>query len=236
MTEHLAGVASGAGVRLRHSVFTKLMAVMVGMGFVIPTVVATFFVLLVQPTVDRSAQGLLTDYLELFAATAPDLEAARKAAAQHGMEIRYEGPKGSWATDEKLPAIGQVTEELNRPWGGGYHVVARPDGGRYLFSWNFHSDLQSAHDRMLLLLLSFLVFVVFFGHWLLKRALRPLVSLSEGVAALGEGNLDVVVPSKTKDEFGELTAAFNRMVGRVREMVQSRNQLLLDVSHEPVRR
>jgi signal transduction histidine kinase len=36
----------------------------------------------------------------------------------------------------------------------------------------------------------------------------------------------------TRDEFGALTDAFNKMVGRVKQMIQARDQLLLDVSHE----
>jgi signal transduction histidine kinase len=44
--------------------------------------------------------------------------------------------------------------------------------------------------------------------------------------------LDVVLPVRTRDEFGALTDAFNRMVRRVQDMIQTRNQLLLDVSHE----
>src|SRR5262249_1594239 len=49
---------------------------------------------------------------------------------------------------------------------------------------------------------------------------------------LGAGELDVVLPNQDPDEFGRLTAAFNQMVRRVREMIAARDQLLLDVSHE----
>jgi signal transduction histidine kinase len=42
----------------------------------------------------------------------------------------------------------------------------------------------------------------------------------------------VTVPQTTHDEFGTLTDAFNRMAGRVREMITARDQLLVDVSHE----
>jgi signal transduction histidine kinase len=52
------------------------------------------------------------------------------------------------------------------------------------------------------------------------------------VERLSKGDLNVAVPVLTRDEFGVLTDAFNKMVGRVRQMVQARDQLLLDVSHE----
>ncbi len=66
----------------------------------------------------------------------------------------------------------------------------------------------------------------------LRGVLRPLGWLRDAVARLGEGDLDVTVGHRTSDEFGDLSDAFDRMVGRVREMVRSRDRLLLDVSHE----
>jgi len=42
----------------------------------------------------------------------------------------------------------------------------------------------------------------------------------------------VVVPRRSSDEFGNLTDAFNRMVGRIKDMIRTREQLLVDVSHE----
>src|SRR5262249_27317409 len=56
--------------------------------------------------------------------------------------------------------------------------------------------------------------------------------LGAGGARLSAGELDVVLPRPTRDEFGALTKAFNEMVGRVRAMIVARDQLLLDVSHE----
>jgi signal transduction histidine kinase len=49
---------------------------------------------------------------------------------------------------------------------------------------------------------------------------------------LSTGDLNVAVPVVTRDEFGALTDTFNKMVGRVKQMIQARDQLLLDVSHE----
>lgn len=140
--------------QLRHSVFARLLGIMLGVGLVIPLTVGVFFVFWVRP---------------IF----------------------------------KACAVGPSVETM-----------------------------QAVHNRLLFFLLLLLVAIIFTAHVLLRRALRPLRWLQEGVAALSDGNLDVAVPHRTKDEFGALTDAFNHMVGRVREMVRSRDQLLLDVSHE----
>jgi signal transduction histidine kinase len=93
-------------------------------------------------------------------------------------------------------------------------------------------NLPAVHAVLFSLLLVFIAGVVFTTHLVIRRLLRPLRSLGDGVARLSAGELDVVVPGTTGDEFGLLSAAFNEMVARVREMVRARDQLLLDVSHE----
>jgi signal transduction histidine kinase len=92
--------------------------------------------------------------------------------------------------------------------------------------------MHQAHAAIFVILLFVMGAVVLSAHTVIKRLLWPLRALSEGVARLGEGHLDIVVPKRSADEFGMLTDAFNRMVGRVRDMIRARDQLLLDVSHE----
>jgi signal transduction histidine kinase len=93
-------------------------------------------------------------------------------------------------------------------------------------------DPATAHLWLLGLSLSLLLGVVFTTQRVLEKLLRPLRHLNDGVTRLGEGDLAVNVPQTTRDEFGTLTAAFNRMAARVREMIVTRDQLLIDVSHE----
>jgi signal transduction histidine kinase len=99
---------------------------------------------------------------------------------------------------------------------------------------DFHDSIDrvALHERLLGLLLVVIVAVVLTAHAFLRHLLRPLRILSDGVARLGEGELDVQLPRRTDDEFGRLTDAFNQMVGRVREMIGARDRLLIDVSHE----
>jgi signal transduction histidine kinase len=92
--------------------------------------------------------------------------------------------------------------------------------------------VRDLHGKMLWLLLFLVTGVVCTAYAFQKRLLRPVRLLDDGVDRLSKGDLNVEVPVLTRDEFGVLTDAFNKMVGRVRQMVQARDQLLLDVSHE----
>jgi class 3 adenylate cyclase len=54
--------------------------------------------------------------------------------------------------------------------------------------------------------------------WLVTRGLtRPIDRLRAGAIAVGEGRLDTQVPVTTRDEIGDVTQAFNTMVGELRE-------------------
>lgn len=219
------------------SVFAKLVAVMVTMAASLLILVGGFFWFIISPNVSTSIDRVLEEYARSIVATSPDVETAKGIGARLGLQVRYEGPAGSWSTGTDMPAIDDVRQ--GRVRGGGrlfhgrhYHVVPAPDEGAYLFAWNVPRAMLGAHAALLLLLLLVMIAVMVTAHLVLERLLRPLRGLSDGVARLGAGELDVVLPDQTRDEFGTLTAAFNRMVGRVREMIAARDQLLRDVSHE----
>jgi len=93
-------------------------------------------------------------------------------------------------------------------------------------------DLGKAHAILLTSSLIVVFGVVLLTQRVLQHLLRPLRELNDGVTRLGEGELSVNIQRTTSDEFGTLTDAFNQMAARVREMVASRDQLLVDVSHE----
>jgi signal transduction histidine kinase len=106
---------------------------------------------------------------------------------------------------------------------------------------------------LLLFLVSLLLALAYLSF---RRILRPLAWLKEGVLEVGRGNLDHRVPQEPagrhrdaaacaraargfrakhlypSDEFRDLARAFNDMTERIREMLEARERLMLDVSHE----
>jgi signal transduction histidine kinase len=171
----------------------------------------------------------------VLAASGPDRENALRLAHRLRLAVRYQGPKGpgdDWATEPALPAVPSAPGPGVRACGPDCWAVTRADGSAYLFQWALHRDTRAAHDRVLVALLVLLVALVAAAHEVLRRTLAPLRTLRDGVAALAGGDLEVALPRRRDDELGALTDAFNGMVARVREMVRSRDRLLLDVSHE----
>src|SRR5262245_14536007 len=208
---------------------------MVTMAACLLLLVGSFFWYVVTPAFNTSIDRVLEEYVRGFAATAPDVRSATRLGARLDLQVRYEGPAGEWSTATTLPRVGEVRRQT--AWASmlhrrHYYIVAAPDGGSYLFAWNVPRAMWGAHTALLVLLLLLMTAVVLTTHKVLNRLLQPLRVLSEGVDRLGAGELNISLPRPSEDEFGRLTDAFNAMVGRVREMIASRDQLLLDVSHE----
>ncbi len=77
--------------------------------------------------------------------------------------------------------------------------------------------------------IAFLLLVIFgVTNWLL----RPLKPLMAGVAELSKGNLDYRVSIQPRGEFRRVADAFNDMAETLQRQIRSKDQLLMDVSHE----
>jgi signal transduction histidine kinase len=215
------------------SVFAKLAAIMLTMIVALLVLTVSFFWSYIGPDMLTSYDRLVKEFTRAFVAGSPDLAAAQKATRNLPLQVRYEGPDGTWTTSDDLPSVEDVRNgNARNPLGRQIRLVTGPNGGTYLMAWSYRQHIHSAHLWMSYLVLVLIVGIVAIAYTSLRYLLRPLRGLGEGVARLSDGQLDVVLPGNRRDEFGLLTNAFNEMVGRVREMIRARDQLLLDVSHE----
>ena len=63
-----------------------------------------------------------------------------------------------------------------------------------------------------------------------KDIVRPFEKLNEGVKSISEGNLQVRIGIKARDEIGELSRAFDRMASRLNDVMVSRSSLQEEVT------
>jgi len=105
------------------------------------------------------------------------------------------------------------------------------DGTRVTFSWTLLS-FENSHFYLMGGLLVMVGAVVGSSFWFLHRQLKPLAGLHTGVEAVARGEFKARVPIVRDDEIGQVAKAFNVMAGRVGEMIDDRERLLADVSHE----
>ena len=216
------------------SIFAKLLSIMLVMAACLLFAVSFFFMAFVVPGVNDALGRMERELAQAEAALGPDLAAARAFADRTGIQVVYGGPRGAWSTTGTAVDVFALREHHTHSFVSSNEVsiVAAPDGGRYAFIWRFGPRLDRVHNALLLSLLGIMTAVLLAAWLVLRRLLAPIRVLSQGVARLGEGRFETLPARPTRDEFGALTTAFNEMVERLRAMMQARDQLLLDVSHE----
>jgi signal transduction histidine kinase len=77
-----------------------------------------------------------------------------------------------------------------------------------------------------------MVLILGASYFYIRKTLNPLHTLKAGVNEVGAGRLDHRIPETGPSELRDLAQAFNAMAERLNRLLHSKEQLLLDVSHE----
>ena len=73
----------------------------------------------------------------------------------------------------------------------------------------------------------------FFGYWLAKKSLAPIVEMSKKAAAISANNLHERLPVKNgRDELGKLARVFNELLARLETSFEQQRRFMADASHE----
>jgi signal transduction histidine kinase len=113
-----------------------------------------------------------------------------------------------------LPALTQTNREIYRR--------ARESSVRGAYARL--AEILASQERGLLAILVFSLAAGLTGSWLISRSLaRPLKELTGAMAVVGAGHLTHPITPRSRDEIGELAAAFGRMTDNLH---RSREQLV----------
>jgi signal transduction histidine kinase len=228
--------------KIFRSVFTKLLVVIILTGICINLVVGGFFLHLRNVMVDPFHKNVVQylNYLIADMGNPPNLDRAQKIARQSFLEIRYESPDNRWTTSDELPTFfkGRFVPWRQNPdvrygkYRGRHVIEVDKEAGRFIFGVSRNLPVDSARHRLLVIMLVLLTVILAAAFFAIRYILRPVKWLNTGVQEVSRGNLKHRVPLKKSDELRDLAAAFNNMTERIRDMLHTKEQLLLDVSHE----
>jgi NtrC-family two-component system sensor histidine kinase KinB len=174
------------------------------------------------PVMERFERNLA---LERANVTVPgEEEVARKLAAAwgaykdaYGRAVTGDRPeieaRASYSTSvvplaKELRALSQEVIDLNV-------------GNMFNVDGQVKREAAGAKRAMLLLLALGLSFGAAFVAVMGRSILRPIRALTASARDIEGGNLDLVVPVRSKDELGQLAEAFNSMAARLREFRRS---------------
>ena len=229
--------------RLVHSLFTKLLLVLLITGVLLNLVIGGFFRNAFREGQKLPWQANLEQYLLYLTddlGHPPELTKAQILSQKLFVDIRYESPSVQWQTNAKLPAIDQL---FFHPMPGSsslfvgrtYHehyLIFKRSPGRFLFSLSRRPSWEFFTSEWVLGVLGLISLIVILTYFGLRWLLSPIKWLHEGVRSIQRGNFDYQIPARRKDELGELASAFNEMTAQIRQMLHAKERLLLDVSHE----
>jgi class 3 adenylate cyclase len=104
--------------------------------------------------------------------------------------------------------------------------------GEVMLSFSTNEIIKGRQQiRIASLLASLIVFTIglFIGFWLARHISRPVLALRDAANRVGKGDLTQSVKNRSRDEIGELSVAFNKMVqdlSKAREEINKRSQEL----------
>lgn len=231
--------------RIRSALFLKILLVFVGAFTAMGAYFMVTFWFFDWERERASVQATAANYARLLLAELadpPDTAAARALSDSLGVGMRIEGPGIAWASTVDFPAFddvdlplvgGQGATRAGIEHGLGVSALLARGEYRYLMSLQAgRTALGTGGSTEDVVDALFMVAILVGVYLLMRRLLRPVRVLSEGVERLRLGDLEVEMPTHGTDELGRLIVSFNEMARAVRERIRARDQLLLDVSHE----
>ncbi len=228
--------------RLFNSVFTRLLVATLAAGLAITfTVIAGFVMIRLhsQGAFERNLM-LYAEYLVDDLGDPPNEIRARSIAQRSGMVIRFDHPDQVWQTGP-LPRFFNFKRAWTRhhPSGltlgnsKGHHFIRMAHGGGEL---TFLAPRDAHRGELaiwfLVAMAAAMITILGAAYLFIRRTLNPLHTLKAGVDTVGAGKLGHRIPESGPGELRDLAQAFNSMAERLNRLLHSKEQLLLDVSHE----
>ncbi len=229
----------------RRSVFFKLLLVFALAGTANLVLLRLFYRNVIWDDIRRlHRRQNMIEYAHLLAGTLPDSPSADQVAEMASrlhMQIRIEGAGYTRVSSPTVPTFPTVDNHFKLSYetpdakighfGDFLAIEILKPTVRYLFMLESEDALEG-HSQLMAALAAVLILILLAIYLCIRRILAPLRSLQKGVQEVSAGNLGFVIPRESRDELGQLVESFNGMTEQVRTMIRSREQLLLDVSHE----
>ena len=224
--------------RVPRSIFWKLFFLLIATAISIMVLVILFFRAMFsgeQQDITRQNAETYAHYIIQDIGIPPDTIKALRIAEENNLIIHYESTEMVWSSKKDWEIVkDRWFNKLHDSsgWYKMYYMLNIPvEGGRFLFGIDFKSAPEN-HTVMISVLIFFIALVLTALYVSIRHVLQPLRWLSSGVNKVASGDFDQQVKIRQMDQLGQLTNSFNDMTRKIKEMINARNQLLLDVSHE----
>jgi len=178
-------------------------------------------------------------YIKDDIGTPPNLEKAKLLSEKLSIKMLIKGPDLNWQSNAISLDINDLDFEA-APMPYRHFKIAHRlkhnlillQQGDYQYYFSVRPLAGSAsYTRNIGLMVVFVIFmaVLFF---VIRKSLKPLNVISQGVKEIAKGNLDSTIKVQNSFEFEQLANGINMMAGEINIMLEAKQQLLLAISHE----
>lgn len=231
--------------RIRTSLFLKIILLFLVAHVTIGTIGISVHRFLKIRHVKEAINENLIDFADLISneiGSPPDTLLAQTIGDKYNIVIRIRFEDNmEWASNQAAPLFDDFTEQFEGNTdsvrsgmiGLNKFVQLSKDSTQYLFGFgNGNANAILRLELRILIMVISMMLVLFLLYLGIRIILKPVKEMDKAVAEFSKGNLNYQVKSRRHDELGELTRSLNGMSHRIQEMIQARDQLLLDASHE----
>jgi len=154
-----------------------------------------------------------------------------------GPPLRLTGADGRIVADQTGADIGKMVSAEELEAGLPIIVDGKRVGTLLMPGGEWLTVEQQAFLRRMRVVLTVsggaaLVVALVLGALLVRSITRPLQQLANASRAIAAGDLSVRVPVRSRDEIGQLAAAFNQMTADLARAEEARRQQAADIAHE----
>ncbi len=230
----------------RFSLFWKVFSLIISTGIIATLSLSFYYRSIVRDSYSGVIAQQLQGYVELIAAeigTPPEQKEIDSLAAEYPLDLNLEYNGRTWSSDTTLPTL-QELEASSSPEGldappyfffrevnDRYYGALDRDGSRLVVRFR-GTRSHDAFPKATIILACALLLLLVTAWSVMKRLLRPVGELMDGVKAVGSADFKHRVPVRSTDELGTLASAFNAMSEQIGDIIVSKRRLLFDVSHE----
>jgi signal transduction histidine kinase len=229
----------------RHSLSGKLVMLFLLAAILFTVLVGAGVRFTVKQHFREQVQPNLTkymDYIRKDIGMPPSRERASEIASELGINVFIADSTGIWSTNEKPYDHGDIRKiKLDHKMvkdGVEYGIIERHDQSMLvmrtsdlamLFMVDVIPHPLGPHGVLPVTVLLVILLLLYF---LTRHLISPVRIIREGLEYFGKGELDHRIRVNRRDELGDLADSFNAMADKVQQMLDSKRQLLLAISHE----
>jgi signal transduction histidine kinase len=212
----------------------KFLLVLIIIGILILISFFLFFQIHISSNLKSQFNQNIRNYFNYVAkeiGSPPDTTLAKSISNKYSIIIKYQASNYKWSSEVPADKSRPFFKFMSSLFKDNEFIVFNDDGSRFLFSSDFHRAIRPRPEEFLIFI-AFLVIILAGGYLLIKRILKPVKLLESGVHQVSTGNFSHRIPVIGSDELASLSGSFNEMTSKIKDMILSRDLLLLDVSHE----